>query len=244
MTDLYEVLQVPRNASQIKIKQAYYLQAKRWHPDKASSEAERETFEARYQEVQLAYKTLSDIKKKEEYDQVTRSFQEMKEASIIPLSEEDKQVVDKVYNDDGTFNQNAFVQQFLSVEEVSLASQPHLTTPVSLLDVEERIRQRLQEEDVAVNMQVNYVPSNGEELRIRTEIEEVVPGNAGCRDIREAGVLDPTTFVGSLGEGTSMSDIIPKAEHLSDTTLGDEAEEESVEERLARVMSEREKLTY
>jgi len=62
--DYYEVLGVPRNASQEDIKQAYRQLARKYHPD-VSTESNAEE---RFKEVNGAYEALSDPEKRSMYD--------------------------------------------------------------------------------------------------------------------------------------------------------------------------------
>lgn len=62
----YEILEVPRTASEAEIKKAYRKHALKWHPDKNpdnQKEAER-----RFKEISEAYEVLSDKKKRDTYD--------------------------------------------------------------------------------------------------------------------------------------------------------------------------------
>jgi molecular chaperone DnaJ len=64
--DYYEVLGVQKNASDKDIKKAYRALAKENHPDKNPDDKEAEE---RFKEAAEAYETLSDSKKKAQYDQ-------------------------------------------------------------------------------------------------------------------------------------------------------------------------------
>lgn len=64
--DFYTVLGVSKTASAAEIKSAYRKLALKWHPDRNKS-AEATT---KFKEINKAYEVLSDIKKKEVYDQV------------------------------------------------------------------------------------------------------------------------------------------------------------------------------
>ena len=65
--DYYQVLGVPKNASQADIKKAYRKLAQQHHPDANPGNAEAE---ARFKEVSSAYDVVGDAEKRKQYDQV------------------------------------------------------------------------------------------------------------------------------------------------------------------------------
>jgi len=69
MKDYYAILGVTKNASKEEIKKAYHRLAHRYHPDKKSGN------EAKFKEVNEAYQTLSDDKKRSQYDQFGKNFE-------------------------------------------------------------------------------------------------------------------------------------------------------------------------
>src|SRR6516162_7490523 len=64
--DYYEVLGVPRNASEADIKKAYRKLARQYHPDRNPGDKEAAT---KFKEVQDAYDVVSDANKRKQYDQ-------------------------------------------------------------------------------------------------------------------------------------------------------------------------------
>ena len=67
MSDYYNILGVPKTASQDEIKKAYRKLASKHHPDKGGDTA-------KFQEIQTAYETLSDPQKRQDYDNPARPF--------------------------------------------------------------------------------------------------------------------------------------------------------------------------
>lgn len=66
--DYYEVLGVPKTASQDEIKKAFHKLAHKYHPDKGGDEK-------KFKEINEAYQVLSDKQKRQQYDQFGRVFE-------------------------------------------------------------------------------------------------------------------------------------------------------------------------
>ena len=64
--DYYEILGIPRGASQEDIRKAYRQLAKKYHPD---ANQDDHTAEERFKEVSEAYEVLKDAEKRAAYDQ-------------------------------------------------------------------------------------------------------------------------------------------------------------------------------
>ncbi|KAG5845122.1 hypothetical protein ANANG_G00135500 [Anguilla anguilla] len=63
--DYYDILGVPKDATERQIKKAFHRLAMKYHPDRNKSP----DAEAKFREVAEAYETLSDEKRRREYDQ-------------------------------------------------------------------------------------------------------------------------------------------------------------------------------
>src|SRR5438046_6510310 len=70
--DYYQVLGVPKNASQADIKKAYRKLAQKFHPDANQGNKQAED---RFKEVSGAYDVLGDPDKRAQYDQVREMAQ-------------------------------------------------------------------------------------------------------------------------------------------------------------------------
>jgi curved DNA-binding protein CbpA len=69
----YEILGVPRSATDLEIKSAYHKLARRFHPDKAESPEKAAHMEAEFSRISTAYNTLKDKDKRALYDRTLQS---------------------------------------------------------------------------------------------------------------------------------------------------------------------------
>jgi hypothetical protein len=69
MDEFYDLLQVPRDASDAKIKKAYHRMSLKLHPDKGGDPKE-------FQKLKQAYEVLSDKEKRQQYDSVGLDIEE------------------------------------------------------------------------------------------------------------------------------------------------------------------------
>src|SRR3954467_14774702 len=75
--DYYDVLGVPRSASEKEIRQAYRKLARQYHPDLNPNDKQSET---RFKEIGQAYEVLSDAEKRKSYDRWGPDFEKYEQA--------------------------------------------------------------------------------------------------------------------------------------------------------------------
>src|SRR3954471_9161449 len=71
--DYYEVLGVPRGASEDEIRKAFRKLARQYHPDVAK---DKKTAEEKFKEINEAYEVLSDPAKRKKYDQLGANWKQ------------------------------------------------------------------------------------------------------------------------------------------------------------------------
>ena len=79
--DYYEVLGVPKSASQADIKKAFRRLAKQHHPDSNPGDADAEK---RFKDVNEAHAVLSDPEKRKRYDELGSNWQAYQQAGFDP----------------------------------------------------------------------------------------------------------------------------------------------------------------
>ncbi|XP_024624642.1 dnaJ homolog subfamily B member 9 isoform X4 [Neophocaena asiaeorientalis asiaeorientalis] len=101
----YDILGVPKSASERQIKKAFHKLAMKYHPDKNKSP----DAEAKFREIAEAYETLSDANRRKEYDTLGHSaFTNGKgqRASGSPFEQSFNFNFDDFFKDFGFFGQN------------------------------------------------------------------------------------------------------------------------------------------
>jgi hypothetical protein len=107
--DFFDLLGVDRNATKEAVQKAFMLKASIWHPDKASTDEEREHFTKMYEDLQVAYKVLSN-------DNSRRQYIDAQQTTDLEFKFADRdagyQRSDQFQTSDGQFDAAAFQASF------------------------------------------------------------------------------------------------------------------------------------
>ena len=82
--DFYDVLEIPKNATEDEIKKAYRKMAMKYHPDR---NPDNKASEEKFKEAKEAYEVLSDPQKKAAYDQYGHAGGDLRYSMEISLEE-------------------------------------------------------------------------------------------------------------------------------------------------------------
>lgn len=109
--NLYEILEVSENASMETINKIYKIQAKKYHPDLQTNEADKVKAEEKMKQINDAYSVLSDEQKRKEYDQKLEREREIKrqqdEQNIINNVARNYSEAQKTNQTNNTINNNS-----------------------------------------------------------------------------------------------------------------------------------------
>jgi len=82
--DYYEVLGVPRQASEKEIRDAYRKLARKFHPDLQPAESKKKAAEEKFKEINEAYEVLGDPEKRKKYDHLGSNWRDGMDFSPPP----------------------------------------------------------------------------------------------------------------------------------------------------------------
>ncbi len=71
MADLYQILSITNQATELEIKKAYIRLINQWHPDKAPTSTDIPQYQQKFQEITHAYQILSNPSKRLIYDNLS-----------------------------------------------------------------------------------------------------------------------------------------------------------------------------
>lgn len=108
-TDFFDLLEVDRTATKEDVQKAFMLKASVWHPDKAETDADREHYTKVYQDLQVAYKILSN-------DHSRKQYIDAQQTTHLEFKFADRDIgyvqSNQFRTQNGEFDINAFVNAF------------------------------------------------------------------------------------------------------------------------------------
>jgi hypothetical protein len=202
-TKYYDVLGVTPDAEETKIKRAYYLQARKWHPDKNNSNEAKEKF----QEIGEAYQVLGDEKLRAVYDKEGEQGLSGDRTEISPDKMDPSLVFTFLFGND-SFNDIIGRLQVVT-QTLASGSDPTMgsTSPVSDKDLIELERRRVIRLAIALKTRIQpFVDGDvdGANAMWKSEGEKLVEVRYGEELINVVGKsykLFATQVIGSWSEG-------------------------------------------
>lgn len=114
-TDFFDLLEVDRNSTKEDVQKAFMLKASVWHPDKAETDADREHYTKVYQDLQVAYKILSN-------DHSRKQYIDAQQTTHLEFKFADRDIgyvqSNQFRTQNGEFDINAFVHAFDETRDV------------------------------------------------------------------------------------------------------------------------------
>lgn len=205
-TKYYDALGVAVDAEDSKIKRAYYIQARKWHPDKNPSEEAKNKF----QEIGEAYQVLGDEKLRAVYD---REGEEGLSADKTDLATDnlDPSLIFTFLFGSDSFNDIVGRLQLVTQQLVVGADGDPSTSSVNHEQLRELERRRVLRLALALRKRIQlYVDGNieGAKASWREEGERLVEVRYGEELLNTVGRtygLVVTQVTGSIGEGMSAN---------------------------------------
>jgi len=205
-TKYYDALGVPVDAEESKIKRAYYIQARKWHPDKNPSEEAK----TKFQEIGEAYQVLGDEKLRTVYD---REGEEGLSADKTDAAAEnlDPSLIFTFLFGSDSFNDIVGRLQLVTQQLVVGADGNPSTSSVTHEQLRELERRRVLRLALALRKRIQlYVDGDIEAAKAswRKEGERLVEVRYGEELLNTVGrtyCLVVTQVFGSFGEGMSAN---------------------------------------
>lgn len=205
-TKYYDVLGVPVDADGSKIKRAYYIQARKWHPDKNDSEEAK----TKFQEIGEAYQVLGDEKLRAVYD---RDGEEGLSADKTDAATEnlDPSLIFTFLFGSDSFNDIVGRLQLVTQQLVVGADGDPSTSSVTHEQLRELERRRVLRLALALRKRIQlYVDGKIDDAKAMWKAEgerlvEVRYGEELLNTVGRTYCLVVTQVVGSFGEGMSAN---------------------------------------
>lgn len=164
MSDYFLLLEISPDATKDEIKAAFMKQALRWHPDKAETEEQREVHTKRYEDLQQAYKILSNDETRQMYkDSQQNTFLDFKkEGRDLGYGETKEYRVKNEETGQTTFDLESFNKAFAQSEHGTVAQTlMEQTCPINQSDINSFLTER-QNTDLAFAREHDVLNEQGD----------------------------------------------------------------------------------
>jgi len=205
-TKYYDILGVVVDADDSKIKRAYYIQARKWHPDKNKSEEAK----TKFQEIGEAYQVLGDKKLRTVYDREGEEGLSADKTDAATDNLDPSLIFTFLFGSD-SFNNIVGRLQLVTQQLVVGADGDPSTSSVTHEQLRELERRRVLRLSLALRKRIQqYVDGNIEAAKSswREEGERLVEVRYGEELLNTVGrtyCLVVTQVTGSFGEGMSAN---------------------------------------
>lgn len=203
-TKYYDVLGVQTDATGSKIKRAYYMQARKWHPDKNGSEEAK----IKFQEIGEAYQVLSDEKLRAIYDREGEEGLSADKTDAAVESLDPSLIFTFLFGSD-KFNDVVGRLQLVTQQLATEGDGDPATSTASRLELMELERRRVLRLALALRKRIEIFVSGspedakGEWRKEGESLVEVRYGKELLNTVGRAYTVFATQLIGSFGEGMS-----------------------------------------
>lgn len=194
-TEYYEVLGVATDATDGQIKKAYYMNARKWHPDRNDSDEAK----AKFQAISEAYQVLSDEKLRAVYDKDGKSGLSGDKTEVAMDQVDPSLIFTFLFGSDAF---DDIIGRLRLVTQVMLGEQQ-----VDRKDLLELERRRIVRLALALRQRIQkYVDGKQDEAKLDWKVQgdtlvEVRYGEEILNTVGSTYMLVATQCIGSWGEG-------------------------------------------
>jgi len=204
MKNLYDILEINKNATSEDIKKAYKILAKKYHPDKNNND---EIYTEKMKEISGAYQILSDFNKRNEYDKMTNKDRILFDEMFIKFINGAKNILMEYLKVSFKINmtdiQNDYINDEYSIDSCMSIEEPNELNIICDLEID------LKEKYLGKKRKIKYnrrVYDKGE--YIIGEYEQIIRLNTNQLIFYELG--DEKYMNGKIEKGNLVINIITK----------------------------------
>jgi len=174
--NLYQILQININANSDEINKSYRKLALKYHPDKCQDESLKDSYTAKFRDIQFAYEILKDTEKRQHYDKLNLNDQMNYYNSFIEifsLFPNYTNIISKViqifYSNNNDFKNDISNLNFINIKDRIINKINH----IDVLDFVDNISCLINNKDSLIQKLLNVNKNNNTDLLIPTNNTEI-----------------------------------------------------------------------